>query len=105
MDEKLENEKHRAASDEHRREQKNDMRFHQMMQFQAQQTNAMLKMMAMVMNPAITPEQLSVFEVKAPDLAIQEIPATVTSQVLQPASTFNALPSVPSQAVQSCRSV
>ena len=48
------------------REQKNDMRFHQMMQFQAQQTNAMLKMMAMGMNPAITPEQLSVFEVKAP---------------------------------------
>ena len=48
------------------------MRFHQMMQFQAQQTNAMLKMMAMVMNPAITPEQLSVFEVKAPDLAISK---------------------------------
>ena len=63
MDEKMENEKHRAASDEHRREQKNDMRFHQMMQFQAQQTNAMLKMMAVVMNPAIAPEQLSVFKV------------------------------------------
>ena len=80
LDDKFDKEKKEAAAMEQRREENNNIRFQQMLFFQAQQASTMMKMIAMVMNPSLTPEQAEMFN----------IPVTVPPHIST--GTFSAEP-------------